>query len=319
MQLLHLLSAASLASAATLAPRQAKSGCSNPEKRVEFRTLDAAAQKQYTDAVMCMATKPSSLNLGLNTTLYDDFPYVHTHLNKIIHFCGMFLPWHRYYVQLYQNQLRECGYTGPMAYWDWSLDAADTAHSSIWDVVGGNGGTDKIEKTGEQEWMCLTDGPFKDLRPAYNMLDYAPHCLSRDFWNGTARPGDMRGSAYNQAELDFILERDTYADFRLYLESIPHGSIHSVVGGQKGDLKPSSSPNDPLFFLHHTNVDRLWSQWQQADPDARLRDVVDDKTYPPKDGLKSALDDVMPYMGLAADIKIADVMTTQNDLLCYTY
>ncbi|KAK8084161.1 Monooxygenase [Apiospora saccharicola] len=321
MQLLHLLSAASLASAAALSPRQAKpsSGCSNPEKRVEFRTLDAAAQKQYTDAVMCMATKPSGLpNLGLNTTLYDDFPYVHTHLNQIIHFCGMFLPWHRYYVQLYHDQLRECGYVGPMAYWDWTLDSADTAHSSIWSVVGGNGGTEKVEKTGDQEWMCLTDGPFKDLRPAYNQLEYAPHCLSRDFFDGKDRPGNMRGPAYNADELKFINGLTTYAEFRLYLESIPHGSIHSAVGGQKGDMKPSSSPNDPLFFLHHANIDRLWSQWQQADLEARVKDITDDKTFP-VDGTKSTVDDVMPYMGLAADIKISDVMTTQNDLLCYTY
>lgn len=58
--------------------------------------------------------------------------------------------------------------------------------------------------------------------------------------------------------------------------------------------------------------------WQQANPKARDKDILDDKTNP-VDGTKSALDDVMPYMGLAADIKIADVMTTQNDLLCYTY
>ncbi|KAK8097528.1 hypothetical protein PG984_016667, partial [Apiospora sp. TS-2023a] len=252
----------------------------------------------------------------------------------VIHFCGMFLPWHRYYVQLYQNQLRECGYTGPMPYWDWTLDAADTAHSTIWDVVGGNGSPSKVEKTGTQEWMCLTDGPFKDLRPAYNELDYAPHCLSRDFFDGQSRPGNMRGQAYNADELKFIGERPTYADFRLYLESIPHGSIHSAVGGQRGDMKPSSSPNDPLFFLHQIPRSRKkkgsgsftlqgptylpGGKWQQASPEAREKDILDDKTNP-VDGTKSALDDVMPYMGLAADIKIADVMTTQNDLLCYTY
>lgn len=128
-------------------------------------------------------------------------------------------------------------------YWDWTLDAADPASSSIWKVLGGNGGTDKIEKTGTQEWMCLTDGPFKDLRPAYNEKEYAPHCLSRDFFDGKTRPGNMRGSAYNAEEIKFINGQDTYADFRLYLESIPHGSIHSAVGGQKGDMKPSTSPN----------------------------------------------------------------------------
>ena len=26
------------------------------------------------------------------------------------------------------------------------------------------------------------------------------------------------------------------------------------------------SPNDPLFFMHHANVDRIWCQWQAAHP-----------------------------------------------------
>jgi hypothetical protein len=27
-------------------------------------------------------------------------------------------------------------------------------------------------------------------------------------------------------------------------------------------MLPGSSPNDPIFFLHHANIDRLWSFWQ---------------------------------------------------------
>ena len=26
----------------------------------------------------------------------------------------------------------------------------------------------------------------------------------------------------------------------------------------------SASPNDPIFFLHHAQVDRLWAAWQEA-------------------------------------------------------
>jgi tyrosinase len=67
-------------SAARVISRQETTGCTNPVKRVEFRTLDNVARKQYTDAVKCLTTKPSML--GLNTTLYDDFVYVHTQLNS---------------------------------------------------------------------------------------------------------------------------------------------------------------------------------------------------------------------------------------------
>jgi tyrosinase len=65
--------------AAALIPRQ-NTTCVNPVKRVEWRELDPALQTQYIDAVLCLKTKPSGL--GLSTTRYDDFPYVHTHLDK---------------------------------------------------------------------------------------------------------------------------------------------------------------------------------------------------------------------------------------------
>jgi tyrosinase len=39
-----------------------------------------------------------------------------------------------------------------------------------------------------------------------------------------------------------------------------HNRVHVWVGG---DMSPASSPNDPVFFLNHCNVDRLWADWQQ--------------------------------------------------------
>ncbi|MDQ4096663.1 MAG: tyrosinase family protein, partial [Actinomycetota bacterium] len=39
-----------------------------------------------------------------------------------------------------------------------------------------------------------------------------------------------------------------------------HNRVHRWVGGS---MSPASSPNDPVYFLHHCNVDRLWAQWQR--------------------------------------------------------
>jgi tyrosinase len=44
-----------------------------------------------------------------------------------------------------------------------------------------------------------------------------------------------------------------------------HNNVHVWVGG---DMSLSSSPNDPVFFLHHCNVDRIWAAWQEKHPDA---------------------------------------------------
>ena len=42
-----------------------------------------------------------------------------------------------------------------------------------------------------------------------------------------------------------------------------HNRVHVWIGG---DMGPGTSPNDPVFFLNHCNVDRIWSQWQQMHP-----------------------------------------------------
>jgi tyrosinase len=42
------------------------------------------------------------------------------------------------------------------------------------------------------------------------------------------------------------------------LESQPHNSVHNNIGGFMQDLM---SPTDPIFFLHHANLDRIWDVW----------------------------------------------------------
>jgi tyrosinase len=37
-----------------------------------------------------------------------------------------------------------------------------------------------------------------------------------------------------------------------------HNRVHVFVGGSMG---PASSPNDPIFYLNHCNVDRQWEGW----------------------------------------------------------
>lgn len=44
------------------------------------------------------------------------------------------------------------------------------------------------------------------------------------------------------------------------LERTPHGSIHMAVGGWMSSF--STAGLDPLFWLHHCNIDRLWEVWR---------------------------------------------------------
>jgi tyrosinase len=55
------------------------------------------------------------------------------------------------------------------------------------------------------------------------------------------------------------------------------------------------SPNDPVFWLHHAYVDKLWAEWQQRHPEAGYvpvggtPDVVDlDETMKPWNDVRPA-------------------------------
>ncbi|CEF88219.1 hypothetical protein SNK03_012974 [Fusarium graminearum] len=296
--------------------------CENPTKRVEWRQLDQTVRQQYVDAVLCLTTKPS--RIGLNSTLYDDFPYVHSQLDKQIHSVASFLPWHRYFVNVYEGALKECGYEGAMPYWDWSLDSDDVPKSAIWDAktgFGGNGSPNRTESiyNGRYVRKCLDDGPFKNLHPEFLGTTRDPHCLSRNWNDGSSNIGDMISDAYSPEAVKKVQAVEKYDDYRYTLEGGPHGAIHSAIGA---DMIPNTSPNDPIFFLHHTQIDRLWSLWQQENPKVRLADFAGDKTQDQFDGTKpprASLDDVLLMKGLADDLKVKDMMTTESSLLCYTY
>lgn len=58
------------------------------------------------------------------------------------------------------------------------------------------------------------------------------------------------------------------------LEAI-HDSIHVYVGGQNGGHMgdPAVAAFDPIFYLHHTNVDRLFSLWAALNPGVGVSDM----------------------------------------------
>jgi tyrosinase len=53
-----------------------------------------------------------------------------------------------------------------------------------------------------------------------------------------------------------------------------HAGGHGFIGGLNGDLFVSAG--DPLFYMHHAMLDRVWSIWQSLDFDTRVyRDGLD--------------------------------------------
>lgn len=88
-----------------------------------------------------------------------------------------------------------------------------------------------------------------------------------------------------------------------------------------------SSPNDPLFWLHHTFIDFLWDLWQQRDQ-ARLSDISGARTMrglgPEGDQVENTTLDTPLWMGfMTSDVPVKSVMDTINGdgegVLCYKY
>src|SRR5262249_31287940 len=46
------------------------------------------------------------------------------------------------------------------------------------------------------------------------------------------------------------------------IEATPHNDVHNMIGGLMSD--PTTAAQDPIFWLHHANIDRLWSRWNEA-------------------------------------------------------
>ena len=65
-----------------------------------------------------------------------------------------------------------------------------------------------------------------------------------------------------------------FDDFSSDLEGTPHGSVHVACGGWMGQIPTAGQ--DPIFWLHHCNIDRLWEVWigkggGRADPTGAWR------------------------------------------------
>ncbi|KAJ8322961.1 hypothetical protein QVD99_007360 [Batrachochytrium dendrobatidis] len=236
-----------------LAPSTA--ACTKPTIRKEVRSLTAKQQANYINGIKCLHKAPSRFPSNLGTvSLYDDLVYVHTLSGDLAHLSAQLLPWHRVFTLNFEHLLRTaCGYTDPLPYWDWSIDSQAPEKSMVWSntFIGGDGAANTD---------CIATGPFAN----FQVNVPSRHCIKRRF-ELKSDNGSMMGALYSPAELATIFSTAIdYDSFRMTIEDNPHNSIHGGVGGDMDD--PITSANDPVFFLHHANIDRLWWIWQNSKP-----------------------------------------------------
>ncbi len=183
-----------------------------------------------------------------------------------------FLPWHRAYLMFFEKLLGiVLKQNFALPYWNWGQDEPDPLSSVIWqnNFLGGNGDNSGIVRTGpfrKGNWTTITKEGIKgDLNRSFGESPFARELPTL-------------------AEIGWVLDLPYFDEppycnlpdckqFRNYLEgwvspspsdyTFMHNRVHMWVGG---NMESGTSPNDPVFWLHHCFVDKLWDIWMQLKP-----------------------------------------------------
>ncbi|EPQ57105.1 Di-copper centre-containing protein [Gloeophyllum trabeum ATCC 11539] len=314
--------------------------CTKPSVRREWRKLSRKERADYIRAVNCLDNLPHSPDLrptvfpddippvNESASLYDDFVYIHMDLNRKIHYTALLLPWHR------------CD-SGEYS------DAPDFQNSDFWkdpDPVSGLGGWGDPSKD-----YAVTDGGFAGFRLSYP----TPHVLRRNFTLQphlslprpyAPDPELYANETFTAAEVEKMVTgfKGDMIGFQRYLGAFTgsHNSLHVIVGGDLGGQCPTDAPpgcisgptfsaNDPLFWLHHAMVDKIWYDWQRNDPvnfwtfQGGSVQVISNYTeyemWPSGAPPLMNLNDTMPTDGMFPEMTVYDVMNTTGGYLCYVY
>ena len=252
-----------------------------------------------------------------------------------------FLPWHREFLRRFEADLQRVSGKPDLGlpYWDWEnshtfptflsgdgtlLEATDQEPIVYFMAV--NDGPFRLNREAPTNGWLAVDGtgtPVGPLQRAFGVAEVSqrdPNTGDQVFDPAGQRvlvPATLPDLKQVQHALS-IAEYDAdpwdespdLESFRNVLEGWwrgprLHNLVHVWVGGSMG---PGTSPNDPVFFLHHCNVDRLWADWQSKHPKA---------DYQPQGGGPQGHnlgDDMFPWDGVETPDKVApkDVLSLGN-------
>jgi len=176
---------------------------------------------------------------------WNDFSAIHGTLagfNKCPHGNWYFLPWHRAFLLSYERMIRSV--TGnsdfAMPYWDWAAN-----------------------RTVPQAFRDATyDGQPNPLYVAARVNSYSIPDL---YVGPTVMSGisgqtnfelfaSSRPAGQNSLSSSWIKKQGVQGK----LEATPHNKIHNNL---EGFMPDGHSPKDPIFLMHHGNIDRIWWNW----------------------------------------------------------
>jgi tyrosinase len=233
-------------------------------KRVHHQNLSSAQRKAFTDAILALKNNVASVLHPGKQKRYDDFVEIHKNamvgpgmFSPMPHGTPLFFPWHRVLLRQFELALQKAinDPTLSIPYWDWNMTGASSPFTA--DFLGGDGDAAQNDQ--------VITGPFA----------YATGKFPIRVWDsGKGQPALRRqfgddATAWLPTASDVAagLAKTPYSpspsSFEHVAETVLHNPVHRWIGGNMGD---ATSPNDPVFFPHHTYLDLLWEKWKTQHP-----------------------------------------------------
>ena len=295
--------------------------------RREVNKLTPAERKRWVAAVQKLKALPAAM-LGQGEAAYDDYIELHKQYGAtasasprptrlFAHDNATFLTWHRAFIARFESGLRRIDPSISLPYWDWTAPGADLTGAAITALVGG--------------W------PSQLVQRGFGLVDTGPFATNWSVETPQSWPAAVRNDALvrQQRNLSLPTQADVlnalavkqydsppYAasmvprrnSFRYAFEYGAHGQAHNYVGGQMSNVP--LAPSDPLFWLHHCQVDRVFDTW------LALQTVRGLPTYAPTTGGPVGMNladtiEMKPWTGLPTH---QDVLATGGgNKLAYRY
>jgi tyrosinase len=247
---------------------------------------DPAMLDAYKSAIQAMLRLPPS-------DPHNWYRQALIHLLDCPHGNWWFLPWHRGYIYNFEQICRKRSGVDTFAlpFWDWTAQprVPDVLFDDVLDPAHGEYEASfetfqtKFKEAIPDYWARLTDRQKDDLKRrscgSLTSADAIMQCIETN-WRPTVRQPTRQQPSFNArtalavsiTSITDALVPTVFEDFgsgqaerhldksndSAPLEGGPHNSVHGNIGGL---MRAFMSPVDPLFWLHHANLDRLWMIW----------------------------------------------------------
>lgn len=259
--------------------------------------LSVPERDRFLDALIRLKQRPApGVPPGIDFSMYDQFVLLHGAVMAVLapsetepvnmaHWNIGFCPWHRQYIRTFEKALQketnDSSITLP--YWDW------VAHPKAISTLFTN---DFLGELRQRSPANLVGSVLRNPVPIAERPAWWPSgaigwpIAIQEKWGASLQRGTPPSSIWpaSATQIESLEQLDSrigfhhYWPFWLVLEggvrdirffapqsTIPvarltHNAGHNFIGGHMSGV---FSPNDPIFWLHHANADRIWDRWQQ--------------------------------------------------------